>query len=294
MKAEKLYELLGGINEEYIREASVHRYNHDRKSKEKIKNIYSTKLFEKKNVLIAAVLALLLCGTVAAGGLLWRKPNVITNEDGHTLVVEHGYVELPDDAVRKIMENRIPERNNKCFLNFETVAEWQDFFELPLAASSLMVFDETNGQVDYGDGVLLPYGSIDTIVTSDGDRLCLMDTQMNVARHDEQSKKLIWDGILSIYAVLSEESVSEAKSTIKAENVVSAETLTESATSAGIPYVIRRITSGDKGETVQLFLYYGYESVMYELWVTVHSPEEETRIAEDLKVIAETLEIIYK
>ena len=67
----------------------------------------------------------------------------------------------------------------------------------------------------------------------------------------------------------------------------------EATSSAGIPYVIRKIVSGENGETVQFFLYYGYESVMYELWITAHSPEEEIMIADDLKIIADTLQIMY-
>ena len=36
---------------------------------------------KKKGILIAAALVLLLCGTVAASGLLWMKPDVQANEN---------------------------------------------------------------------------------------------------------------------------------------------------------------------------------------------------------------------
>ena len=258
-----------------------------------MKNAYIPKLRGKKAVLIAAVIAVLLCGTAATAGLLWLKPDVFPNKDGHTLLINQGYVELSDDAIQIIMENRLPERNNNCFLNFETVAEWQNFFELPLVVSNLMVPDETNGLADYGDGILVPNGSIDSIVTSDGDRLCLMITSMFIDRVDEQTAERLWDGTLQIYAALSEESTADAKSTVKVEGAVKEETLMEATSSAGIPYVIRKIVSGENGETVQFFLYYGYESVMYELWITAHSPEEEIMIADDLKIIADTLQIMY-
>ena len=62
MTNEKFYEVLGDINENNVKEASVSRSN---KEVIKMKNAYIPKLRGKKAVLIAAVIAVLLCGTAA-------------------------------------------------------------------------------------------------------------------------------------------------------------------------------------------------------------------------------------
>lgn len=273
MTNEKLYELLGDINEKHIKETiEIPAQKEDMK----MKHSYINSRYGKKTVLIAVIVALLLCGTAAAAGLLWMKPDVFRNNDGHTLLINQGYVDLPGDAVKTIMDNRLPDRNNNCFLNFKTVAEWQDFFKLPLVLSSHM----------------MPNGSIDSIITGDEEKLRLMVSSMSVDRIDEQTGACLWGGTMQIYAALSEESAKHATTTFKTEGSIKEETLVESTTSTGIPYVIRRIVSGDTGETVQFFLYYGYESVLYEFWITVRVPEDEAMIAEDLKTIADTLQIM--
>ena len=89
--------------------------------------------------------------------LYWQRSETAIEEtdraDGHTLLINQGYIELPEDAVQTILANRIPERNYNCFLNFETVAEWQEFFDLPFVTSSLLVTEEDGQWVDYTGNV---------------------------------------------------------------------------------------------------------------------------------------------
>ena len=64
----------------------------------------------------------------------------------------------------------------------------------------------------------------------------------------------------------------------------------EYSTPAGIPCVISKIQSE---HTDTLILYYGYESVIYELEVMAVSAEEERMILRDLQEYAETMQILY-
>ena len=289
MKPENIVNALNDMDYDMIEEAEME------------KKILIPRLRGKKTVLIAAAVCLLLCGTAAAAGIFWIKPEVHANADGHTLLINQGYIELPEDAVQTILANRMPERNYNCFLNFETVAEWQEFFDLPFVTSSLLVTEEDGQWMDYsGNGVLVPKGDIDTYITSVDEenetKFGIMGSVFSVERiysAEDDSEQINWHGSMQIHAALSEEAVEDASHSVRVEGGIKEETLTEAATSTGIPYVIRRIVSGDSGETVQFFLYYGYESVMYELWVTAHSPEEEKIIADDLKMIAETLQVVY-
>lgn len=289
MKPDDIVNALNDMDYDMIEEAEME------------KKILIPKLRGKKTVLIAAAVCLLLCGTAAAAGIFWIKPEVHANADGHTLLINQGYIELPEDAVQTILANRIPERNYNCFLNFETVAEWQEFFDLPFVTSSLLVTEEDGQWVDYtGNGILVPKGDIDTYITSVDEenetKFGIMGSVFSVERiysAEDDSEQINWHGSIQIHAALSEEAVEDASHSVRVEGVITEETLTEATTPTGIPYVIRRIVSGDSGETVQFFLYYGYESVMYELWVTAHSPEEEKIIADDLQKIAETLQVVY-
>ena len=151
MKPENIVNALNDMDYDMIEEAEMEN------------KILIPKLRGKKTVLIAAAVCLLLCGTAAAAGIFWIKPEVHANADGHTLLINQGYIELPEDAVQTILANRISERNYNCFLNFETVAEWQEFFDLPFVTSRLLVTEEDGQWVDYtGNGVLVPKGDIDT------------------------------------------------------------------------------------------------------------------------------------
>ena len=289
MKPENIVNALNDMDYDMIEEAEME------------KKILIPKLRGKKTVLIAAAVCLLLCGTATAAGIFWMKPEVQANTDGHTLLINQGYIELPEDAVQMILANRIPERNNNCFLNFETVAEWQEFFDLPFVTSSLLVTEEDGQWVDYtGNGVLVPKGDIDTYITSVDEenetKFGIMGSVFSVERiysAEDDSEQINWHGSMQIHAALSEEAAADASHSVRVEGIIIEETLSEATTPTEIPYVIRRIVSGDSGETVQFFLYYGYESVMYELWVTAHSPEEEKIIADDLKLIAETLQVMH-
>ena len=251
---------------------------------------------KKKAVLIAAALVLLLCGTAAAAGLLWMKPDVQAGEDGLALQLNGDIVTLPENTVQEIIAVRDPGRGNKSFFTFDTVEEWQKFFALPFVASSHLAVDESPRWVDEGTGILLPEGTIDTIVTAeekDGEyELCLMITAMNVEwyHNDKENAECAWKGNITIYAPLNEKAAKEGSSTIELNEDMEAEILMEYTTPSGIPCLISKIKSE---HTDTLFLYYGYESVMYELKVMAVSPEEEAMILKDLQEYAETMQILY-
>lgn len=293
MKNEKLFEVLGDINEKHVKEA---RETTSNKKDKKMKNAYTHKFRGKKTILIAAVVALLLCGTAAAAGLLWMKPNIQANEDSLSLHLNGEIVTLPESAVQKIHAVRDPVRGNKSFFTFDTLDEWQKFFTLPFVASSRLAVDESPRWVDHGTGSIVPEGTIDTIVTAEEVNgtyeLCLMITAMNVEWYhgDAENAECSWKGSIMIHTPLNETAAKEGSFTRVMNEDMNAEILMEYTTPAGIPCVISKVTSE---HSVTLYLYYGYESVMYELQVMAVSSEEETMILEDLKEIAETLQIIY-
>lgn len=260
------------------------------------KRTFILKLRGKKAVLIAAAVALLLCGTAAAAGLLWMKPNVQANEDSLALYLAGDIVTLPESTVQEIHAVRDTVRGNKSFFTFDTLNEWQKFFALPFVASSRLAVDESPRWVDHGSGSLVPEGTIDTIVTAEEANgtyeLCLMITAMNVEWYhgDTENAECAWKGSIMIHAPLRETAAKEGGSVRVMNEDMNAEILMEYTTPAGIPCVISKVTSE---HSVTLYLYYGYESVMYELEVMAVSAEEEAMILEDLKTIAETLQIVY-
>ncbi len=251
---------------------------------------------KKKGILIVAALVLLLCGTIAASGLLWMKPDVQAKENSLGLQLDGEVVTLPESAVQEILAARDPERRNKSFLTFNSLEEWQKFFALPFVASSHLSVDESPRLVDYGTAVLFPEGTIDTIVTADEKNgeyeLCLMITTMNVEWHhnDAENSEFAWDGSITIHVPLNETAAKEGSFIRELNEDMEAEILMEYSTPAGIPCVISKIQSE---HTDTLFLYYGYESVIYELEVMAVSAEEERMILRDLQEYAETMQILY-
>ena len=289
MKPDDIVNALNDMDYDMIEEAEME------------KKILIPRLRGKKTVLIAAAVCLLLCGTAAAAGIFWIKPEVHENADGHTLLINQGYIELPEDAVQTILANRIPERNYNCFLNFETVAEWQEFFDLPFVTSSLLVTEEDGQWVDYtGNGVLVPKGDINTYITNldkeGGTKLGIMGTSLSVERiytDEDESEQIDWCGSMNIFAALSEESASEASHTVILNDAKGGEILMEYTTPSGIPCVISKTTSEKYDESSFLYLFYGYESVYYQLQVDIHSVEQEAIVLKDLQKIAETLQVVY-
>lgn len=284
MKPENILNALNDMDYDMVEEAEME------------KKAVTPKLRVKKTVLIAAAVCLLLCGTAAAAGIFWMKPEVQINEGGMALHLNGEHVSLPEKTVQTIIDSRIPERGNKSFFTFDTLKEWQEFFALPFVSSSRMTVDESPKWVDHGTGILVPEGTIDSIVTmeetGDGYNLCLLLTAMNVEwyKADTENTDSAWKGSVTIHVPLNERAAKEGSFTRVLNNDMNAEILSEYTTPAGIPCIISRIVSE---HSVTLYLYYGYESVMYELEVRAVSPEEEAMRLEDLKEIADTLEIRY-
>ena len=251
---------------------------------------------KKKVVLIAAALVLLLCGTAAASGLLWMKPDVQVNENSLDLQLNGEVVTLPESAVQEILAARDPERRNTSFLTFSTLEEWQEFFALPFVTTSHLVLDESPKWVDYGTSTLVPEGTIDTFVTTEekngGYELCLMVSTMNVEwyHNDAENSECAWNGSITIHVPLNETAAKEGSSMRELNEDMEAEILMEYTTPAGIPCVISKINSE---HTDTFFLYYGYESIIYELEVMAASTEEEAMILNDLQEYAETIQILY-
>ena len=285
MKAMDIANALNDIDNDMIEEAE-----------KKIDMKKGSFINKKKVVLIAAALVLLLCGTVAASGLLWMKPDVQANENSLDLQLNGEVVTLPESAVQEILAARDPERRNTSFLTFSTLEEWQEFFALPFVASSHLAVDESPKWVDYGKSTLVPEGIIDTFVTTEekdgGYELCLMISTMNVEwyHNDAENSECAWNGSITIHAPLNETAAKEGSSIRELNEDMEAEILKEYTTPAGIPCVISKIHS-EHVDT--LFLYYGYESVIYELEVMAASSEEVAMILNDLQEYAETIQILY-
>ncbi len=269
MKPEDLINALNDIDYSMIEEA------------EENQKILALKLREKKTVLLAAILALFLCGTAATAGLLWIKPDVRPEGNSLTVYMREGYIELPEDKIQTILDTRIPERNNNCILTFDTFAEWQEFLDIPLVTSELLDTPQ----------------NINTFFTVKAaeEKLKLMSmlslTTVERFFGEECSDVPLWSGSITITAAVSADAVEREDSAGVTDG--KAEIIEEYTTSSGIPCVIGKIVSEKNAQNSDLFLYYGYESVMYQLWVDTYSPEEEAMILEDLKVIADTLQIVY-
>lgn len=149
------------------------------------------------------------------------------------------------------------------YINFETVAEWQEFFDLPFVTSSLLVTAEDGQWVDYtGNGILVPKGDIDTYITNldkeGGTKLGIMGTSLSVERiytDEDESEQIDWCGSMNIFAALSEESASEASHTVILNDAKGGEILMEYTTPSGIPCVISKTTSEKYDESSFLYLF---------------------------------------
>lgn len=269
MKPEDIINVLNDIDYTIVEEA-------ERRTKTP-----TPRLHGKKTVVFAAIVALFLCGTAATAGLLWIKPNVRPEGNSLTVSMMEGYIELPEDKIQTILDTRIPERNNNCILSFDTFTEWQKFLNIPLVTSDLLMIPR----------------DIDTFFTvketDDELKLMSMLTLTTAERYygDEYSEIPLWSGSITITAAVNEEAVEQQFSSGTTDG--KAEIIEEYTTSSRIPCVIGKIASSKNEQRSDLFLYYGYESVMYQLWIDSSSLEEEARILEDLKTIADSLRIQF-
>ena len=101
-------------------------------------------------------------------------------------------------------------------------------------------------------------------------------SHMNVDLYFDGMDGEHWNAILMAVAPLNEQAADDGTFTRRLTEEANAEILMESTTTSGVPYVISKITMGGEADPVELLLYYGYESVLYELEVHACSVSEET------------------
>ena len=248
--------------------------------------------FRWKIPLIAAAVAILLCGTAAAAGLLWNPPDVRLASDGVWVYLDQSVAVLPKEAERTILDSADPKRDHKAFLCFDSVKEWQAFFGLPFVSSPLLVPDETPMMTENGAG-LMQKGAIEVIVTTEegnGKRVpAVMLTDIRVDRFDESGTRLQWSGMMELFAAYTEEASKSASSGMIWKDCPE-QVLTVYTTPSGVPCVIFEIHTGE--QVIDCGLYYSFESVLYQLNVKAHSGEEAERILRDLRDIADHLQIV--
>ena len=232
----------------------------------------------KKTVLIAAAVAVLLCITAAAAGLLWVKPEVRVDEWAQTLLLSGEYITLPEASVQTLLEARTPDRIG-IFQSFDSTREWQEFFGIPFVTSTHFSID----------------GDIQSVVTafeSDNEvQLSTMMSHMNVDLIFDSTDGDSFGAILMAVAPLNAQAAEDGTFARTLTDEANAEILMESTTAAGVPYVISKMTAGSEAYPVALLLYYGYESVLYELEVHACSASEETMLIEKMVSIAESIQI---
>ena len=264
---------------------------------EKKAGISSRKQTLRKGKLAALIAAAVVavCGTVAAAvGLLWNRPGVQTVENGLMATLNQGAAAMPEEAVSKVLASVVPERDYKAFLNFDSIGEWQEFFDLPFVASELTAPANSGAWTENERGEIVQRGPVDAIVSTveeNGSRSpSLMWTVLSIDRYrgSGENTELLWSGDLNIFASYREDAGAAFAMTMLGD--LSGQSVEEYTAPSGIPYTTGRLESRDG---IRLSLYYGYESVMYVLIVSAHSEEEADVIREDLKVFAGSLEIMY-
>ena len=237
-------------------------------------------------IALIAAAAVLLGTTAVAAGVLLTRPNVRTDPSGLTMTADGEAAALPEEAEEAILAAVDPERGYKAYFEFDTVEEWQAFFGLPFA------FFETDG--------FLTMGPIDTIVTTkegeDGVRKptsALSGSIVSRYREDSapvpgESPALLWSGELEILVSYT----GKAASFDRFESAQEEQTVEDYTTPSGIPCVIAK-TVTDGGQIAHFRLYYSFDAVSCCLRTHTHtdSEEEAAAILEDLKTIADSLEI---
>ena len=234
----------------------------------------------KKTVLIAAAVAVLLCITAAAAGLLWMKPEVHVGDNKHSLVLRDSYITLPEESEQTILAAYTPEKLS-VEIDFASVEEWQAFYGIPLVMSSHFT----------------PYGTVGSAVSAleiDGNiDFGMMISFVKVAHSREINGEIQkdWIGSLKVTALIDDDKKGIGTHTREFNEEGNAEIVMEFTTDAGIPCVISRIANDIEAYPVTLLLHYGYESVLYEFELKAVSAEEETTYLEYLKTYADTIQI---
>ncbi len=310
MKSEKLYEILEGINEDYINESEEYT------KKRTLKSIFKT----NRLALVAAVLALLLCGTAAAAGLMWLIPEIQEEENGFSIVYDGRYVELPNETVQTILNTwEIAGESSECRLYiFKTVKEWQSFFGIPFVARDYIDTDKDSSQelINHPNGTLCitgdtTHGDIATAVlfkeTNGELKPYIMQTFFGASWSyyvDGIVTRVPWYGEITARVPLSKEAAKEFKIIRNTNQKQSHELLEEGKTPSGIPYVITKTVFNlaeypsraprDPNEyQAAIHLYYGYDSVLFDLDGRIDFPEDEGEMVHMLKEIVSTFKVHY-
>lgn len=241
-------------------------------------------------LLIAALVALLVCGT-AAGTWLWTKPDTYLSDtrisefvEGYTLSLGEGYITLPTEAQQTILEHCDPERMYKSFLSFDTIEEWQSFCDIPLALSSRLSKDAQN------------QSKISMIVTheetDDGLVPWLLYVDFPTFRDSEQH-----DYNFIIEANLYPDAANTLTFYYNAENATTE--FLDYTTPSGIPCTLCKVKyegefgeDGEYGVSYTLELIYTYANITYILQAEQISEWKMNEYEESMKTIADTIEVL--
>ena len=287
MKSERLYEILEGINEDYINESEEYE------KKRTLKSIFKT----NKLALVAAVLALLLCGTAAATGIMWLTPRVEIDENkkGYSFALVESNYEFPEEVLSKIAE-RPP--NPGVSFEFDSIDKWQNFFDLPFVAGDITIAQKSGARSyitsSSSDGQFIP----DLIEST-------VFVKLAPGEYDRRSAP--WHGIITVYTLTKDTSVDKIENTEMGYIVneefyfePSTEILVESETDFGMPYTIVVSKAGPDEEhehyehtLYKLKLIYGYESSLYHLELNAFGEDEYEKALARLKDYADTIQIAY-
>lgn len=230
-------------------------------------------------LLIAAMVALLVCGT-AAGTWLWKKPDIKQQyihismdgeerNDTHTLLLGDDYITLPADALAQITANADPDRMYNSILSFDSVTEWQSFCDLPLALSPDLIFEDI----------------VDMIVshrkTEEGLKPMMLIAITTAEDSDGQHYSC------KIQANLSPEAGGTSTYSYPTSTTTTTE-ITDYTTANGIPCVLCKVTDTEHG-FVDLELYYTCNAVSYTLKCSaIHTADADMCMAK-MQALADTL-----
>ncbi len=286
MTSQKLFETLGNINERYVIEA--------RESKTIAKKI---SLKVNKTAIVAAILAIILCGSAAAAGIMWLIPQVEIDEnkkDYSFALVESNY-EFPGEVLSKIAE-RTP--NPGVGFEFESIDEWQKFFDLPFVAGDITIAKKSGAR------------SYITSASSDGQfipDLIESTVFVKLAPGEYDRGSAPWHAIMTVYTLTKDASIDKIENTEMGYIInekfyfePSTEILVESETDFGMPYTLVVTKAGPEEEhehyehtLYKLKLIYGYESSLYHLELNAFGEDEYEKASARLKDYADTIKIAY-
>lgn len=287
MTNEKIFEALGNINEKYITEA--------RESEIIVKR---SRLNISKTALVAATLALLLCGTAVAAGIMWLTPKVEIDENkkDYSFATGECNYEFPEEVLSKIAE-RTP--NPGVSFKFESIDEWQNFYDLPFVAGDITVAKESGVRSyitsESSEDQFIPNKIVSTLFV-----------EFAPSIYDRGSSS--WHAIMTVNTLTKDYPIGKIENTEMGYIVnevfyyePATEILVESETDFGMPYTIVMTKAGPENKEhehyehtlYKLKLIYGYESSLYHLELHAFGEDEYEKALARLKDYADTIQITY-